>query len=165
MEHDNNRSAAPTPEQLAMMNSAASAAVKEALASIMKEVVAPLLKEVALTPEKIAALKAPYVDQKAADREKRESQQTREQEAENIRNRQAMQANCLHTDKNGKTSICLIHNYPDRMARGICPLCHDLIEPRHWEISAPDPKTGKTSAKIVPAHKNYPTVLQLESMA
>lgn len=165
MEHDTNRSAALSPEILAMINSATSAVVKETLASVIKDIVAPLLKETALTPERLAALKAPYVDEKLADRERRESAQTREQEAENIKMRAQMQASCLHIDKNGKSAICLIHNYPDRQPRGICPLCQDIIHPREWVIGAPDPKTGKTTPFLRAAHKNYPTVLQIESVS
>lgn len=165
MEHDNNRSASFTPEQLAMINSHTSTLIRETMAAMIKDVVAPLLKETALTPEKLAALKAPYIDENLAAREKRESAQTREQEAENIKQRALMHANCLHTDKNGKTAICLIHNYPDRQPRGICPLCQDIIHPREWVIGAPDPKTGKTIPFLRAEHKNYNIVRQIESMA
>jgi hypothetical protein len=165
MEHDNNRNAALSPEQLALVNSSTSAVIKEMMATMIRDIVAPLLKETALTPEKLAILKSTYVDSKLAARELRESAQTREQEAENIRLREQMRANCLHTDKNGKSAICLIHNYPDRQPRGICPLCQDIINPREWVIGAPDPKTGKTTPFLRPAHKNYDIVRQIESMA
>ena len=165
VDHDNNRSSALNPETLALLNSQVNATVAETMKAMLKDVIGPLLREVALTPEKLEALKAPYVDAKAAAREKRESAQTREQEAENIRIRAQMQANCTHLDKNGKTAICLIHNYPDRQARGICPICHDIIHPREWVIGAPDPNTGKTTPFLRAAHKDYRTVMSLESMS
>jgi hypothetical protein len=55
----------------------------------------------------------------------------------------------------------LIHNYPDHQPRGICPHCHDIINPREWAIGAPDPITGETKAYIRPAHKDYNIVAQL----
>jgi hypothetical protein len=164
VEHDSNRSAALTPEQLALINTTTSALVKETMATMLRDVIGPILREVALTPEKLQALKAPYINESALAREKRESKQTREQELENIKTRQQMQANCLHMDKQGKSAICLIHNYPDRQARGICPLCNDIIHPREWVIGAPDPNTGVTKPFLRPAHKDYKTVLSLESM-
>ncbi|HXA78724.1 MAG TPA: hypothetical protein VNV41_16435 [Candidatus Acidoferrales bacterium] len=153
-----------SPELMAAMNAQTSAAVAEAVKGIFAGL-APVLKDLQMTPEKLAALKAPYVDPAVVARELRETANSKAQEDEIRKMTKARQASCLHIDKNGKTAICLIHNFPDRQPRGICPLCHDIIHPRQWVIDAPDPKTGKAQSHIEPAHKDYRTVEQLESVS
>ena len=205
-EHDNsekfNRSSSLTPEEMAKATAAANrAAVAEAAAShptsasdspaLVKEAVAaavasvfaslaPMLEKLALTPDKIAALKAPYVDPLTSAREQRMNIMGREEEKRNREAEQWAKDNCAHKDKNDKDSICLNHNYPDRRPRGVCVLCRDVIHPKEWRLDAPDPLTGqhtkggkngevidgvywRQGAYLVLAHKDYPRVLKLEN--
>ncbi len=157
-DHPENRSSALTPEQLAAVNAMVGAAVREVFAAL-----APVLKDMALTPEKLREANRPYEDPAKIQRELRESLKSKEDEAELARMTAARRANCPHVDKNGRSSINLIHNYPDHQPRGICVTCHDLIHPREWRIGAPDEKNPRGKAYIVEAHKNYAIVLQLES--
>ena len=159
-----NRSSALQPETLALINTSVSNAVQEAIKSMFSGL-APVLRDMALTPEKLEALKAPYVDPKKLARELRESAQSKEQEAETLKQLEWRRAHCPHLDQNQKVALCLVHNYPDRQPRGICPLCQDLIHPKEWVIGPPDPKTGKSVAFIRPAHKDYAKVIQLETMS
>jgi hypothetical protein len=148
-----------TPAAQAYVNMQTAAAVREAIAGLV-----PVLKELQLTPEKLNALKQPYQDPAIAARELRETKNSKRQEEEIRQQTAARQANCLHQDKNGKTALCLVHNFPDRQPRGVCPLCHDIINPKEWVIDSPDPVTGESKAHIREAHKDYRTVLQLEAM-
>jgi hypothetical protein len=111
-----------------------------------------LLRTPKETPEQIAA--------KA--REKREVAQSKEQEAQLRRDNAARRANCQHRYPNATEAISLVHNLPSRQTAGICMLCQDLIEGRHWTILAPDVQTGKERAVIAEAHKDYQRVLQIE---
>lgn len=159
---EHNRSSAFTAEQLALMNTVTQNMVQEALKGVFAGL-GPLLKDLALTPEKIEALKKPYIDPKAAARELRESQNTREQAAEILRADAARKASCLHKYPGGMDSISLCHNQLDHMARGVCMLCGDWIHPRQWVVLAPDPLTGKSEYKQVPAHRDYARVAMLDS--
>jgi hypothetical protein len=163
-EHDANRSAATSPEQLALMNTMVAAAVQEAMKGAM-QMMAPIIQEMALTPEKLALLKTPYVDPKVLARELRETQNSKEQELALQKQTAWRKAHCPHKDKNGNDSICPVHNQLDHQPRGICMLCHDWIHPREWVIDAPDPATGKTTAHIREAHKDYARVLNIISMS
>jgi hypothetical protein len=167
MAEELNRSSALSPDQMALVNGMISAAVKEAVGGVFGQL-GPILKDLALTPEKIQAMedarRAPTKEQedfkKRMEREKREFS---EQDAETRAKIRAMQDSCPHRDENDKEAICLVHNYPDRQVRGICPICWSLIEPRHWAIEAPDPKTGKTKPILIPAHRDYARVLLKQS--
>jgi hypothetical protein len=166
-EHDANRSSALTPDMLALINSQTQVAVQEAMKGALA-MLAPMvaaIKDSALTPEKMAELKRPYVDPNVAARELRETQNSKEQEAELQKQIAWRKAHCPHKDKNGNDSICPVHNQLDHQPRGICMLCHDWIHPREWVIDAPDPNTGKTKSHIREAHKDYARVLQIVSMA
>lgn len=155
-----NRSSAFTPEQLAQTNAMISQTVKELFANL-----APMLKDMAVTPDKLREANRPYVDPMKIAREFRESQKSKADEEELRRVTAARRAQCPHLDKNGRSSINLVHNFPDHQVRGICVLCGDWIYPREWRIDAPDEKNPRGRAYIVDAHKNYATCLQLESMA
>lgn len=161
MEHDNNRSSAFTAEQLAMLNTILSQGIKEAMQAI-----APVLRDVALTPDKIRLMeeerrKLTPEQQQAADRSKRERERDREQMMADAQRAQAIKDSCPHQDDKGMEALCLVHNYPDRQPRGICPKCHSIIEPKHWEIDAPDPQTGKTRPVLKDASPNYHRVLAI----
>ena len=152
------------PESQAFINTMISRSVSEAVSSIFANL-SPMMKEMALTPEKIKALqtKLPTPAEVAREeRDKRETRKSKEDEAQLRRETARRQANCPHRYPNNTDSINLVHNYPDRQVRGICSLCHDLIEPRHWVILAPD-KDGKENAKIVDAHKDYARVINIEN--
>ena len=159
-----NRSTALSPEQMAVINTATQSAVQEAIKSVFASLT-PVLQDMAMTPEKIRAANTPYVDPLKKAREDRESAKSKEDEAGIARRTAAMRAACPHLDKNGRSSICLVHNQPDHQPRGICVTCHDWIHPREWVIDAPDQITGKINAHIREAHKDYRIVLQLESQS
>jgi hypothetical protein len=142
-----------TPEQTVPMSQVQSI-IKDLFAQI-----APILQDVALTPDKLREALKPYVDPAALAREMRERENNRKQFLENRKITLEIQERCPHKDKNERWAINLQHNFPDHMARGICPLCFILIEPAHWEIKA----TGE--AYIVPEHKLYHIVKFLESQA
>jgi hypothetical protein len=160
-----NRSSAPSADVIAQVNTASAndaaaiaASVAAATAKAIFDQLAPFLKDAALTPEKLMALKAPYVDPKMAARELRESLAGKDQEAETMRLIAHRKEHCPHKYIDGKAAICLLHNNLDNQVRGVCMLCHDVIHPREWVIDAPDPITGKAKSHIRPAHKNYDMV-------
>jgi hypothetical protein len=159
-EHDNNRSSALSPEALAAINSATQAAVQSAI-----QAMGPLFASMALTPEKLAELKKPYVDPAKAARELRESMKFKEDERERERAEKFRRASCPHTDKNGRSSINLVHNQPDHQPRGICVVCHDWIHPKEWRLGPPTVDAPRGRAYLVEPHKDYQIVMQLESMA
>ena len=159
-----NRSSALTPEQMAIINTATQSAVQEAIKSVFAGLT-PVLKDMAMTPDKIREANKPYVDPAHIARELRESLKSKEDEAQIARITAARRAACPHLDKNGRSSICLVHNQPDHQPRGVCVTCHDWIHPREWVIDAPDATTGKIQAHIRDAHKDYRIVLQLESQS
>lgn len=171
-EKQSNRSSAPSAETIAQVNTASAAdaatiarEVAAATAKAIFEQLGPFLKDAALTPEKLAALKAPYVDPKKAARELRESLAGKEQEAETMRLIAYRRAHCPHKYVDGKLSICLLHNNLDNQVRGVCMLCHDVIHPREWVIDAPDEITGKSKSHIRPAHKDYDKVQTVQSFS
>lgn len=166
-EHDQkeqNRSSAMSPEQVAQTNAMVSAAVAEAVRSMFTSF-APMLEKLAITPEKLREANKPYVDPAKAARELREMLLWKEDEAENRRKLQEYQDNCPHIDQNGRSSITLVHNFPDRQPRGLCTKCQALIHPREWRIAAPDAKHPRGNAYLTEAHKNYNIVMQLEARA
>jgi len=163
-----NRSSAFSPEQMALVNGLVSSAVKEAVGGVFAQL-GPVLKDLALTPEKIQAMedarRAPTAAQEAfAARMKREKKDFSAQDAETRAKIRLIQSSCPHRDENDKESICLVHNYPDRQVRGICPICHSLIEPKHWAYEAPD-KDGHAKAVLVDPHPDYKRVLLKQSRA
>ena len=106
-----NRSSALTPEQMAIINTATQSAVQEAIKSVFAGLT-PVLKDMAMTPDKIREANKPYVDPAHIARELRESLKSKEDEAQIARITAARRAACPHLDKNGRSSICLVHNQP-----------------------------------------------------
>jgi hypothetical protein len=159
---DNNRSSALSPEAIAMINSATSAAVSEAVKAVFASL-APMMKEMAITPEKLREANKPYIDPAKAARELRETLKFKQDEQEQILADRARKAQCPHIDKNGRPSIFLVHNQPDHQPRGICVVCHDWIHPREWRIGPADEKNPRGKAVLVDPHKDYRIVTQLES--
>lgn len=165
-----------TPMAQAAVNAMIASSVREAVASVFASL-SPVLKDMALTPEKLtAALTAvnTHIETPAEVasrlREERESQKSRDDEAENRKQLAARRAACSHRDKNGKTAICITHNFPDHQPRGVCPLCGDWVHPREWRIAATVEEAAKYhthqgKAYICEAHKDYPTVASLESFS
>jgi hypothetical protein len=141
-----------------------SAAIKEAVSGVFASL-GPILKDMALTPEKIRDATKPYVDPDVVARNKRETEKSKADEKELRAMDAARKAACPHMDQNQRSSIRLIHNYPDRQPRGICPICHDLITPREWRIGPPNAENPKGQAVLVDAHKDYCTVEILESQS
>lgn len=166
-EHDNNRSSALSPEQMAIINTTTANAVQEAIGALMKGLL-PAFKEMAFTPEKFREATRVDADPKILARilrEERESLKSKQDEAEIARITAARRAACPHVDKNGRSSINLCHNQPDHQPRGVCVVCHDWIHPREWRIGVVDDKNPRGKAYLVEAHKDYRIVLQLESTA
>jgi hypothetical protein len=170
---DNKETKQSTPEQLlhpasqAVVNEQTNNIVREAVAEALKgafAALAPIMQGMQLTPEKLNELKKPFIDPKFIARELRETVNTKKQEAEQRAATAARQAGCPHLDLNQRDSICLIHNFHDHQARGICVLCHDLIHPREWRIGAPDPITAESKPYVVEQHKDYARVRRLESL-
>ena len=134
----------------------------------MKDLVAALREMVpalALTPEKLREALKPYEDPAMVAREKRSRDQNRRQFIEDMKATAARQASCSHKDKNQRWAITLTHNFPDRMPRGLCPLCHLYIQPKHWEFRAPTDQFPDGEPYIIDQHPMYHVVLELESMA
>jgi len=176
-EHEHNkenRSDAMSPEILGAINMATSAAVKEAVTAMMAGM-APLIKQItdasAFSPEKLGAAmreanKDPEEEARKAkeiERKLREMTLWKEDEAENRRLLAERQDNCLHQDDNGRSSIQLVHNFPDHHARGLCVKCQALIYPREWRIGAPTPENPRGVPFLFGPHKNYQTVVQLQN--
>jgi hypothetical protein len=153
-----------TPEAQAFVNASISAAIKEAVAGVFSSL-GPILKDMQMTPDKIRAANTPYIDPAKEARNKRETEKSKADEKELRAMDAARKAACPHMDQNQRSSIRLIHNYPDRQPRGICPICHDIIFPRHWEILAPDAENPKGKAVLVDAHPHYRTVELLEAQS
>lgn len=144
--------------------------VTQSQAQLIKEMFAqfaPILQDMALTPEKLKEALKPYVDPAALAREMREREMNRKQFLENRKITAEMQARCPHKDKNERWAINLQHNFPDRQSRGICPLCHDLIEPAHWVIPGPgfDGGNGPGEPYVAAEHPLYHVVRFLESQS
>ena len=162
MPTQDNRSSAPSPEQLGQENERIAAAVKEAVTAAISGLL-PMFEKMALTPEKLNELKKPFVDPEAKLRELRERLLWREDEEGNRKRLQDMQDHCPHLDDNGRSSIQLMHNWPDRQPRGLCIKCMALIFPKEWRISAPEPGHPRGKAYLVEPHPLYNIVMQLQS--
>jgi hypothetical protein len=151
-DHDNNRSSALSPESLAAINQAVSSAVEGILKGLL--------------PAFTTAMQPP-VDPKAKareDRDLREKMKWKEDEKEIQKAQEDRKSRCQHKDKRGQSSIRIVHNQPDRQTRGVCMLCMDWITPPEWRIGPADEKNPRGKAYLAPAHKDYATVIQLESM-
>lgn len=157
---DNNRSSALSPESIAAINEATRSAVQAVFASL-----APVLKDMALTPEKLREANKPYTDPEKLKRELRESMKSKQDEEELRQLTKARRDACPHLDKNGRSSINIVHNQPDHQPRGICVLCGDWIHPKEWRIGAPTDEFPRGRAYLVEPHKDYRIVMQLESMS
>jgi hypothetical protein len=153
-----------TPEAQAYINASIGATIREAVSGVFANM-APLLEKLAMTPEKIRAANTPYVDPDVVARNKRETEKSKQDEKELRGMDAARKAACPHIDQNQRSSIRLVHNFPDRQPRGICPICHDLITPREWRIGPPDAENPKGLAVLYPAHKDYRTVELLEAQS
>ena len=154
-----------TSAEQARIDSAVNAAVKSAISGVF-ESLGPVLEKIALTPEKLRESMKPYVDPATIAREIRERQHMKEQDAENRLKIEARQKNCSHKDGNEKWSLSLVHNFPDRNPRGVCPICNIFIHPAEWRIAAPgDPRyhARKDHCYIEPEHPLYGIVRGLES--
>lgn len=176
-EQNRNEHAAPTPESTAATNAAIAAAVREAVSGVMATL-APVLQQ-ATDPERLVAVlreaNKPYQDPAKVARELRESLKWKTDEAEARRIDEERRARCPHLDKRGQTSINLVHNFYDHQPRGICVICGDWIYPREWRIASTpeialklvggDKDRVKGCAYMSDAHKNYATVVALESMS
>lgn len=150
-----------TPEMQAYTSQMISEAVRGVFESM-----GPLLQSIALTPQKLKEAedlrRAP--DAAKVARELRERKLMHEEEKENRANLARFQAACPHKYPSGGSAINLIHNYPDRQARGICVLCALFLQPRRWEILAPDADNPRGRAVIVDAHPQYDLVRQVQAV-
>ena len=156
-ENQNNRSTAMTPEMIALITAATTAAVKEAMAGA-SVIMANAVKEMALTPEKIREANKPYVDPAVELRRIREEMKFKKSEAQAEKDARIVKDNCSHKYKNGIAAVAVVRNFPDRHPRGICMLCHDWFYPREWRINTPTDNDPEGVALIVPAHPKYQLV-------
>ena len=176
MSQDEKHNSGINPESQAYINASIAAAVKEAVSAVFAGL-QPTLKSMALTPETLgAALREANRPQLSPEdiakklREERESLKSKEDEAELRRMTAERRANCPHLDKNGRSSINLVHNFPDHQPRGICVICSDWIHPKEWVVAATKEEaskheTHKGQAYVSEAHKDYRIVMSLESMS
>jgi len=154
-----------TPDAMAFIKAATSAAVKEAVAGIFAQM-GPILQSIALTPEKLAEAeklrRAPTEDEKAKKaREIRERKLTQQEAEENRQNLLKNQAACPHHYPTGQWSVNVVNNFPDRQPRFLCSLCQSFFEPRRWVILAPDADNPRGKAVIADAHKDYARVSEV----
>lgn len=161
-ESHENRSSAFSTEQLAAITKMTSDAVRETVSTLMAGLV-PAFKDMALTPEKLRAATAPHIDPALTARQKREMKIWKQDEEQNLKTERARKDNCVHMDERGQSSIRLIRNFPDRQARGICMLCHDLITPKEWRIGPPDEMNPRGVPYYAAPHKDYATVVHILS--
>jgi len=149
-----------TPEAQAYTNQLVTNAVKEIFAQM-----APLLQSIALTPEKLAEAeklrRAPTAEELAKKaREKREKKLMMEEAAENRANQERHQAACTHRDENERWAVQVVHNFPDRQPRFLCPKCQSFFEPRRWVVGAPDAENPRGRAYIADEHPQYQMLMQ-----
>jgi len=157
-ENENNRSTALTPDVIALVTAATSAAVKEAMAGMQEHNLA-MIKELALTPEKLREANKPYVDPAVHNREVREKIKFKKEEIENEKAKRLLREQCPHRYKHTRgLALGIIRNYPDRQPRGVCMLCHEVFNPREWRIGAPTETHPDGFPHMVPAHPQYQLV-------
>lgn len=156
-ENENNRSSAMTPEMIALVTAAVTAAVKEATAGMAVHNAA-LIEAMALTPEKLRDATKPYVDPAVELRNIREKMKFKKEEIENAKAQRVMRDKCSHKYKNGIAAVAVVRNFPDRQPRGICMLCHDWFFPREWRILTPTDEKPEGVPLVVEAHPKYQLV-------
>src|SRR5258707_335244 len=123
----------PVPAQAAANQQDIIAAVLAALG--------PILDRVALTPDKIEAIKKPYVDPVEAGRISRERKEMARDIARGLVELKLAQDHCPHGHGGpGGVSytdlISLEYNHPDGRVRGRCNMCQKFIQPAHYEIAS-----------------------------
>ena len=157
-----------TPLSQGSQNQLTSAAIKDIVSSMIRDVVGPLVKELSLTPEKIQALKTPFIDPAVAEREKRERSLQRADEAERLAGQEARKKSCYHHYPTGQWSISATNNFPDRAPRFVCMICGQIEHPAQWVIDAPTilpngqvkPGTERGTPRIEPATERYAEMAQ-----
>jgi hypothetical protein len=139
---------------------------------LIKEIfaqLAPILQNTNIPPDRLVEAmreaQKPYVDPAQIARNLRERAESQRQFKEQLLITQQMQDQCPHLDAQEKTTIRLQHNFPDRSPRGICVLCHGLIEPARWVIPGAgfDGGNGLGVPYIEPEHRLYFKVRQIQS--
>lgn len=133
--------------------------IKDAITSVFEQL-GPVLKDMALTPEKIAEMerirRAPTESEAAAlARNEREKKLMISEMEENAKNKERLQAGCLHRYPTGQLAIQLVRNFPDRQVRGLCNFCQVWLHPREWRIESPDANHPRGREVIVEAHPQY----------
>ena len=146
------------PASQAYMNATIGAAIREALQGL-----APILASSGLTVEKLQLMedmrRAPSADQAAAAaRSKREKQLMIQEANDNAQNIANQQSGCEHRYSSHALAVSAIRNFPDRNPRFICHLCMLVVQPRRWDILAPNEKFPRGEEKIVDAHPLYASI-------
>ena len=135
--------------------------INEAVKGVFAQL-GPLLESIALTPEKIAKAeelrRAP--DPAKVQREEREKKLQHMEVEENRENQRRVRAACSHRYPSGQSAVNVVRNYPDQQPRGVCVLCHEFFEPKHWEILPPTKNEPRGVPRIAPAHPQYKLVLE-----
>jgi len=147
---------------------------RELLKSLISEVLAPVLKQnaealqsVAMTPEKIEAMKKPYVDPNYIAQMRRTQSKERLEGEELAKALKAWQDSCSHKYSKGvfagSLAIQVVHNYPDMKPRGWCKICAKKFEPAHYDYRPDGSPHGKQI--IVPADPQYNLVLEADQVS
>jgi hypothetical protein len=149
--------AAISPEVAGYINTALTAGIREAMQALL-----PALQEMGLTERKLKILSGrdPEKEQAFKDRLLRERADWQRAEGERMANIARLQASCTHRDDNERSVFCVIHNFPDRNVRFVCPRCALMVEPKRWVIDSPEPITGRERSHIEPEHPLYRELLK-----
>jgi len=128
---------------------------------------APILKEISLSPEKIEAIRRPWVDPNQAETERKLREQMANDEKRGRAKNKAVQDACAkmghrHPQDPTKNTVNIIRNFHDGQSRGICQRCLKIIQPLHWEIYYDD-KDPNGRRVAIPEDEDYYIVRQLES--
>lgn len=143
-----------SPESIAFMNSSIAAAVREAVSSL-----GPIMVQME------QARRAPTPEQQTAQaREERERANLAQDLNEQRLGKERLQERCPHKYPSGQYAISVIHNFPDRQARGTCHLCGCWFHPREWEILAPTRQNPRGVPRIRDAHPMYKVILEIEAL-
>lgn len=78
------------------------------------------------------------------------------QEFEHFAEQDRIKSRCSHLDANGHWALNVVHNFPDRMPRGLCIRCTIVIHPTHFESGGPDEVIS------VASHILYPVIQALD---
>jgi len=135
-----------TPQMIALMNDQTKRAVADAVGAIMEKFLPALEKLSAPSPKEKEEMEA---IEKFRERSAREKKMGALQDEENRRNLKIQQKACRHLDGNERSSISLVHNFYDRLPRGLCMKCRAFLEPRHYELLPPSVKTPAEAEKFV----------------